>query len=432
MAEALKQIEAPVIRWPGGCFADDYHYEDGIGPRDERPPRHNLWWEQPESNAFGTDEYIEFCRMIDTEPYICANVGSGSPTEAKSWVDYCNFSGDTAHTRMRAANGHPDPYDVKYWGVGNENWGCGGGFDPEEYASQFVRFALYMKRMDTSIETIACGESMSRWDTWNELFLKKVSRRFDLLDHLALHQYFQQGDGESFSDDDHYKLMAKVSTLEDEIETAAALIWYTTQGKRQIGIIVDEWGLWHPVANTANGLEQPATLRDALFAASALNMFIDHADVLTMTNIAQTINVLQCLLLTDGPLMSRTPTYHVFDFFKAHANGVALKLSLKGPQFAGSDGTSGDYLSASASRSEDGAITMTVVNRDISETHGASISVGESGGGMAENVKILTSDDVRDQNTPNDPDAVTPSDCDSMPLESMTFPPRSITVFTVA
>ena len=170
---ALRELRVPVVRWPGGCFADDYHWEDGVGPRESRREWRNLWWRGPETNEFGTDEFLEFCRLIGSQPYICANVGSGSPTEASAWVEYCNGAGDTRYANLRRSNGHAEPYGVRYWGVGNENWGCGGNFTAEEYAAAYRRFATYMRMVDSTAELIACGDNANgpQGPDWNQRFL---------------------------------------------------------------------------------------------------------------------------------------------------------------------------------------------------------------------------------------------------------------------
>lgn len=333
---ALKHLHAPVLRWPGGCFADDYHWRDGIGPAGQRPTTANVWWKQGEPNEFGTDEFMGLCRALNAAPYICANVGSGSPAEARDWVEYCNFEGDSTLTRKRAENGTPEPHAVKYWGVGNENWGCGGRFQAADYAREYARFASYMKAVDPGIECIACGGYFGDYRnaaavSWNHDFCAAMPHA-DLIDHLSLHRYFQRGTATGFSEAEFHGLFADVLTLERDLERTDAVLRYFYPDK-PVGIVVDEWGVWHPEATVENGLEQPGTLRDALLAGAVLNCFNRWAHRISMANIAQTINVLQCLAMTDGAHMCLTPTYHVFDMMRPHAHARLLTHELDGPTF---------------------------------------------------------------------------------------------------
>ena len=333
---ALKQLRAPVIRWPGGCFADDYHWRAGIGPAARRPKTANLWWRQGEPNSFGTDEFMAFCRALDCAAYICCNVGSGSPREARDWLEYCNFGGESALARLRAENGAPEPYDVRYWGVGNESWGCGGRFLAADYAHEYARFANYLKAMDPGIELIACGASSvdgrnPRMTAWNHDFCAAMPHP-DLIDHLSIHRYFKRGRGKDFSEHEHQALFADLYTMERDLESTEAVLRYFYPHKF-IGIIIDEWGVWHPEAVVDNGLEQPNTLRDAVFAGAALNLFNRWAHRITMANLAQTINVLQCLAVTGGPRMFLTPNYHVYDMMRGHAGAQLLTQALDVPSF---------------------------------------------------------------------------------------------------
>ena len=312
---ALKHLRVPVIRWPGGCFADDYHWRDGIGPENARPQTVNLWWKQVEPNIFGTDEFLHFCEEIGAAPYICANVGTGSPREARDWVEYCNFQGDSSLAVMRGRNGRKRPYNVKQWGIGNENWGCGGNFTGKEYAKEYIRFATYMRAMSPEIELFACGASFGDFrntvqNAWNREVCDEL-RRVDLLNHITLHRYFSRGHAENFSEAEYYALFADALALERDLEITDAVLRECFPDK-EIGIAVDEWGVWHPEAVAENGLEQPNTLRDALMAATVLHVFNRWAHRVSMANLAQTVNVLQCLAVTDRNKMFLTPTYHVF------------------------------------------------------------------------------------------------------------------------
>ena len=384
----LDDLAIPVLRWPGGCFADDYHWEDGVGPRDERPRRRNLFWAQgtdetpEESNAFGTDEFLRLCEQIGTEPYLAANVGSGDPQEAADWMEYCNYDGDTELADRRRENGHEEPYGVRYWGVGNENWGCGGQMDPRQYAREFRRFATYMGSMDNllldhDVELIACGFERHEW---NRQFMEEVGQNdwgvnFPL-DHLTLHHYYGRTMSVSEADEDRYdEFLVEALEMNEHIERIAAAI-NAVATTRDIGVIIDEWGAWHTEAVAENGLEQPGTVLDALSAAAVLDIFNHHSDVLTMGNIAQTINVLQCLVETDGDKAWARPTYHVFDLYAPHKGNEAVRTSVDTSvrELNGDDSGELPLVGASASIADDGTY-VTVTNLDCRDSQTVDVTI---------------------------------------------------------
>ncbi|GAB6882037.1 alpha-L-arabinofuranosidase C-terminal domain-containing protein [Halopiger thermotolerans] len=374
----LEDLELPVLRWPGGCFADDYHWEDGVGPQEERPRRRNLFWaqgpeEKPEEpNSFGTDEFLELCERIGTEPYLAANVGSGSPQEAANWVEYCNYDGDTELADRRRENGREEPYGVKYWGLGNENWGCGGQMSPEQYAREYRRYATYVGTQsnlmfDHDLELIACG---FEGHEWNRRFLEEINEspwgaEFPL-DHLTLHHYYGRGTNVAEADDEKYdRMLADALEMERHIERMAGAI-NAVATTRDIGVIIDEWGTWHPEATADNGLEQEGTVFDALSAAAVLDIFNNNSDVVTMTNIAQTVNVLQCLVETDEDDAWARPTYRVFDLYAPHKGNEAVRTSVDTPTREVVDDESDRELplvGASASVGDD-ATYVTLTNLD--------------------------------------------------------------------
>ena len=389
--ELLAGLEMPVLRWPGGCFADDYHWEDGVGPREDRPRRRNLFWGQgremipEESNRFGTDEFLEFCERVGTEPYLAANVGSGDPQEAANWVEYCNYDGDTELADRRRANGREEPYEVKYWGLGNENWGCGGQMSPEQYAREYRRFATYVgtqsaHMLDHDLELIACGFKNHEW---NHRFMEEVSDpkwgvEFPL-DHLTLHHYYGRTMSVAESDaEDYDEFLVEALELDHHIERLASAInaFSTT---RDIGVIIDEWGAWHPAAQGATGLEQPGTVLDALSAAAVLDLFNHHADVMTMSNIAQTVNVLQCLVETDGDDAFERPTYRVYDLYAPHKGNEAVTTSIETPTREVDDDEL-PLVGASASVDDDGEIYVTATNLDTRTAHTVEFTVENATG----------------------------------------------------
>ena len=407
---ALHKLAAPVIRWPGGCFADDYHWRDGIGPREERPRRLNIWWHDEESNHCGTHEFVDLCRQADAEPYVCLNVGSGTPEEAASWVEYANCSRNTSLAQERGLNGSPEPFGIRYWGVGNENWGCGGRFDPDDYAREYRRFACYLRgRSSSRIELIACGHTGPEW---NRKFLETLGD-VGMLDHLSIHRYYKCGDAVDFSDTEYYNLFPRALQIEGDIVDAANAIALYNKTGRQIGVIVDEWGVWHPEARNDTGLCQRNTLRDALTCAAVFDAFNRHADKVTMANIAQTINVLQCLCQTDGAAMWLTPTYHAFDLYQPHMGNDGVRLDLDGVPTVSARGGDGREVAlpvVSASASVDAAgkeAVLTLQNLHLTESCDCRIRL--RGGSIAKaSARILTAKDVRDHNGPDAPGKVKP------------------------
>ncbi|WP_136689495.1 alpha-N-arabinofuranosidase [Halorhabdus amylolytica] len=381
--ELLADLDMPVLRWPGGCFADDYHWEDGVGPREERPTRRNAFWTQgreeiPEDpNTFGTDEFMRLCDMLDTEPYLAVNVGNGTPGEGADWAEYCNYDGDTELAQRREENGSEEPYGVKYWGVGNENWGCGGRFSPEQYAEQYRRYATYLRSVngmlsDREMELIAVGHI---GEDWNRDFLRAlrdcsewIEGPYDLMEHMSVHRYYEAGPDTDFDDEQYFKLLARSRQVGQDIDnTVDALSTYARES--DISIIVDEWGVWHPEATNTNGLEQANTVRDAISAAGVFDDFHDRADVVAMANIAQTVNVLQCLVQTDEDEAWPTPTYQVFDFYKDHMGGTALKTVVDSEKEAVEDEPLDVPLVSASASEQDGEVFVTLSNRDLeSET----------------------------------------------------------------
>jgi alpha-N-arabinofuranosidase len=374
--EALKKLHIPVLRWPGGCFADDYHWQDGIGPRERRPTRFNRWWNSLESNHFGTHEFLELCNLLGCEPYICGNVGSGTVKEMSDWLEYLNAP-STPHpsswSKLRAQNGHPEPYHVHYWGVGNENWGCGGNMSPQYYANEYRKYSTYLSSYsDTPLFQIACGPNAFDFG-WTDKFLAGISGKacqcgsvLHKLSAISLHYYCgTAGTATKYNETEWYTLLMKALAIEELIVEHRAIMDKYDPGRR-IGLICDEWGTWHPVeeGTEKQWLFQQNTMRDAIVAALSLNVFNQHADKIIMANIAQLVNVLQAMILTDGKRMCVTPTYHVFEMYIPHQNATALTLE-----------NDTDDISAlgipriHASCSEKGGIiTLTLANTHISES----------------------------------------------------------------
>ncbi len=442
VVEALRAVGAPVIRWPGGCFADDYHWQDGIGPRETRPRRINIHWgDVIEKNEFGTHEFMAFCRAVGAEPYFCGNLGSGSPDEMRNWVEYCNFPGDSSFAQQRAANGSPSPFNVKFWGVGNENWGCGGHFTPDDYGTEYRRFATYLRNWGKDpIFLIACGPNENDLD-WTRRFFTKLRRDHGhgpALHGFAAHYYTwnrgELGTATDYTEAQWYGMLWK-STLMEPLVVQQRALMDAFDPQRKVGLIVDEWGTWHPATPGRNPafLWQQNAVRDALVAALTLDIFNRHADKVVMANIAQTINVLQALLLTDGDKMLKTPTYHVYDLYQPHQGGQAVRM-LCGSSATDceTEGKGGKLplLSGSASL-KDKTLTLTVVN--TSATDGVEASLRLFGGASPTKMETAwlqyPTGDIRAHNTHDALDTVTIGsgayDAQAGDL-AFTFPPASV------
>ena len=364
--EALKKIGVPVLRWPGGCFADEYHWEDGIGPKENRKRMVNTnWGGVVEDNSFGTHEFLDLCEQVGCEPYINANVGSGTVREMAEWVEYLNSDGDSTVVQRRWANGRKDPWHVKYWGVGNESWGCGGNMRPEYYADEFRRYQTFCRQYgEDRLCKIACGPSEDDYN-WMEVLMQRAGR---FMDAITLHYYTrcndswqEKGSATDFTTADFYKTLVKASRM-DEIVSGHSAIMDRYDPQKRVGLIVDEWGAWYDVEPGTNPgfLYQQNTMRDAMVAAITLNIFNRHCDRVVMANLAQTVNVLQAVLLTEGDRLVLTPTYHVFDLYKAHQDAREIDCFVQADQ-VGEDGWQLPQVTASASV-KDGVTTLTLAN----------------------------------------------------------------------
>jgi alpha-N-arabinofuranosidase len=417
--DALQKISVPVIRWPGGCFADDYHWEDGIGPPVDRPRRFNAWWgHDVEDNSFGTHEFLRLCELLGAKPYLAGNVGSGTPRELKQWVEYCNFPGDTTLTRRRKSNGREDLFDVQYWGVGNESWGCGGNMCPEDYAAAYKRYATFVQtfaRTPTKMPLflVACGPNGNDAD-WTRRFFKKAGKPGGdwALHGYAAHYYSgTAGTATEYDADQWLTLLHKAAGVEKLVLEQRALM-DEFDPRRNIGLIVDEWGTWHPATpgKPANHLWQQNTLRDALVAAISLDVFHRHADKVVMANIAQIVNVLQSMILTEEDRMLLTPTYHVFDLYQSHQGGTAVRLDVQSRdvKFASVDQMLSMPAIAGSASVKAGRFTLTLTNAQTSRLAEVSIDLR---GRSLKNVTVHTiaDADLTAHNTFDQPGLVVPA-----------------------
>ncbi len=379
IVKALREMKLPVLRWPGGCFADEYHWRDGIGPKETRKKMINTHWGGVvEDNSFGTHEFMELCRQIGCEPYINANVGSGSIQEMSEWVEYMNFDGVSPMAKLREENGHKEPWRIKYLGVGNENWGCGGSMTPEYYANEYRRYQTYCRNYpDAPLYKIACGPSGGDLH-WTEVLMREAGR---MMSGLSLHHYTvpgnwgEKGSATVFDEKDWYRTMKATLEMENII-TGHERIMDRYDPQKRVALIVDEWGTWFDVEPGTNPgfLYQQNTIRDALVAGINLNIFNKHSARVRMANIAQLINVLQAVILTDGEKMILTPTYHVFKMYACHQDAtlvgsfieqeeIGVELPEEGPR--GRRGRGGNLvpdLHESASIDAEGNLNITICN----------------------------------------------------------------------
>jgi alpha-L-arabinofuranosidase len=373
----LKELGVPVLRWPGGCYADDYHWRDGIGPRESRKKTVNIHWGgYVEDGSFGTHEFIGLCRLLGAEPYLAGNVGSGTPDELRNWVEYCNQPSGSTLAEERAKNGSPEPFHVKFWGVGNENWGCGGNMRPEVYADHFRRFAVYVREFGGTRPFMIASGPNGNDQRWTRGFLDGLTGgRPD-----AIGMHFYEGGGfvdvaTNFTPEHMNMQMAQYQLVEDAIIQQRALIdgYGLGRGPRRLNLMLDEWGVWDKIPaedeKKYGKLWMQSTMRSAVAAGLGLNVFNRQADKLYMCNIAQIVNVLQSMLLTDGPEGEhcvRTTTYHAFSLFKPHRGKTAVKTETPDatplpPNFVRGGAAPPSPLSASASKA-DGQIVISVVN----------------------------------------------------------------------
>lgn len=403
VVEALKNMKIPVLRWPGGCFADEYHWMDGIGPKENRPCMINTHWGGVvENNHFGTHEFLELCELIGAEPYICGNVGSGTIQEMQQWVEYITFDGKSPMADLRRANGQEQPWKLKYFGVGNENWGCGGNMRAEYYADQYRRYATYVRNFgDNKIYKIAGGASVEDYH-WTEVLMREAGKQ---MDGLSLHYYTRvskdwsvQGSATEFEENQWFSVLQNAFYME-ELVTKHSNIMDKYDPEKKVGLIVDEWGTWFSVESGTNPgfLYQQNTLRDALVAGVHFNVFNNHCDRVQMANIAQMVNVLQAVILTEGQKMLLTPTYHIFDMFKVHQDAELLAIDFEGPDYSFNDEKI-PQLSISASVDKEGKVHVSICNLNPSQDTEIDIDIR----GMAaksSTCKILTSNAMNARNT---------------------------------
>ncbi len=432
---ALKELRIPVLRWPGGCFADEYHWKDGIGPRNQRPKRPNASWGGVDTNAFGTHEFMDLCEMLGAEPYINGNLGSGSPQEMMEWIEYMTSDSDSTLATLRRQNGRDKPWKVPYFAVGNESWGCGGEMRPEHYADEYRRYAAFIKNHSGNrIQKLAVGPSDANY-AWTEVLMAQAAR---YMQGLSLHYYTlptgnwgRKGSATSFGEKEWHSTLVRTLRIEEFIQKHSAIMDKYDPQKR-VGLMVDEWGTWYDAEPGKNlgALYQQNTLRDAVVAGINLNIFNNHSDRVRMANIAQMVNVLQAMVLTDREKMLLTPTYHIFRMYKAHQGATLIPLDLTAPEYA-LDNASVPSLSASASRNSNGILHLSIVN--LNPNRAAEIAM-KVAGSAAKNVsgEMLTAATMNAMNTFDSPNAIQPAPFSGYKIRNdqviVSIPPKSVVV----
>lgn len=419
VVEALKELKVPVLRWPGGCFADEYHWKDGIGPKESRKKMINTHWGGVvEDNSFGTHEFMELCRQIGCKTYINGNLGSGTVQEMSEWVEYMTFDGVSPMADLRKANGHEEPWKVDYFGVGNENWGCGGNMTPQHYANEYRRYQTYVRNYDGNapIQRVCCGSNVDDYH-WTEKVLETCydnvpKDAHGFMEHLSLHHYTvphawdAKGSATEYTEEEWYRTLKKTLYMEELINRHGAIMdGYDPEKK--IGLCVDEWGTWFDVEPGTNPgfLYQQNTVRDALVAGINLNIFNKHCDRVKMACIAQMVNVLQSVILTEGEKMVKTPTYHVFHMYRHHQGADLLRSDLSGVEEIGIGEWKVPELHESVSVKE-GVITITINNLSATDAKVLDVQLAEAKDYKVVEASVLTHEKIQTCNTFDEPEMV--------------------------
>ncbi|AEI49750.1 alpha-N-arabinofuranosidase [Runella slithyformis] len=437
VVNALKKMKIPNLRWPGGCFADTYQWKDGIGPKANRPKIVNVWWGNvTEDNSFGTHDFLNMCELIGTEPYLAGNVGSGTVKDLSDWVQYVNFKGVSPMSDLRAKNGRPEPWKVRYWGVGNEAWGCGGNMKPDYYANIYRQYATFMNASwenNESLFRIASGASDNDYQ-WTETLMREIPHK--MLEGIAVHHYSvidwkQKGPSTTFTEELYFKTM-KEALLMDELITRHSTVMDKYDPVKKVALVVDEWGGWYDVEPGTNPgfLFQQNTMRDAVLAGATLNIFHKHCERVRMANLAQVVNVLQSVILTNEEKMILTPTYHVMEMYNVHQDATMLPVAVQSNDYVvGNEKL--PAVSVSASRDKNGLTHVSLVNIDPNKPQEITVNLrGMKASGVTG--RILTSAKVQDYNSFENPGKVQPASFNGANLNGevlkVKLPPVSVVV----
>ncbi len=437
--DALKEIRIPNLRWPGGCFADEYHWMDGIGPKENRARMINTHWGGVvEDNSFGTHEFLNMCEVLGTEPYICGNVGSGSVEELSKWVEYMTFDGESPMANLRKENGREEPWKVTFLAVGNESWGCGGNMKPDYYANEYRRYQTFARNYgENHLQKVAGGANVDDYN-WTETVMQNVP--WFQMWGLSLHYYVHpggwdhKGSATQFDNEKYAETISRALYM-DELITRHDAIMTKYDPEKKVALVVDEWGSWYDVEPGTNPgfLFQQNTMRDAIIAGVTLNIFHQHADRVRMANIAQIINVLQAIIFTDGDKMLLTPTYHIFNMYKVHQDATLLPSTVTCDKYSVGSFEM-DRISASSSVDAEGTIHVSIVNVGLDKDVDVECDIRGVETKKVVEAQIVTARDIHDCNTFDEPEKITLESFDKCTLKngklSLKVPAKS--VITVA
>ncbi len=437
---ALKKLKVGTLRWPGGCFADTYQWKDGIGPKNKRPSIVNRWWGGvTEDNSFGTHDFLDMCKVIGCDPYLAANVGSGTVQNFIDWIQYVNFKpGSSPMAILREQNGQKQPWDVKIWGVGNEAWGCGGNMKPDHYANIYRQYATFMTDWvnSDSLFRVASGANVDDYN-WTETLMREIP--LNILEGVALHHYSfvkwsEKGSATDYSEEQYFTTM-KTALKMEEMVTKHSVIMDKYDPKKKIALVVDEWGGWYNVEPGTNPgfLYQQNTMRDAMIAGLTLNIFHNHCERVRMANLAQAVNVLQSVILTSKEKMILTPTYHVMEMYNVHQDATMIPVKIISNNY--SFGTEKlPAVSVSASKDKSGVTHISLVNIDASKSQDIAVNVN-GGKYTAVSGRIITSKKLQDFNSFNEPNKIQPVEFKDAKLSGnslqVKLPPFSVVVLTL-
>lgn len=407
---ALKDLKIPVLRWPGGCFADTYHWRDGVGPAKDRPKIKNVFWGGTmEDNSFGTDEFFTLCEKLGCKTYLSVNVGSGTVRDMNDWLEYITGTQDCPNVSLRKQNGREKPYKVDFIGIGNESWGCGGNMRPEFYADLYRQYSGYalLYSNGTNPKRVASGSNDFDYN-WTEVLMKNAGGN---MEQISLHYYVlpvrdwngSKGPDRGFQEDQYFSVIRDGYKMDGLVKGHLDII---AKYNKNVKLNVDEWGIWtdQEPGSVPGHLYQQNTLRDALLASTTLDIFHKYADRLGMCNIAQMVNVLQAMVLTKDDKMVLTPTYHVFKMYAVHQNAQYIALDFKSPKYT-FNGESIDAVSATLSK-KDGAYHLTVSNVDTKNKQTVTLNLSEIKAAAVTKAEILTSKSFADYNSFDNPDVV--------------------------
>lgn len=467
LAEHMRRLPRGPIRWPGGCFADSYDWRDGIGPRGSRPTRPNFWIDErgmlkrpdgpakQEPNHFGTNEFLRFCRQVGAPPYLAANLRSLPAQSFQQWVEYCNApAGSSTLADQRAAAGDREPFGVRYWGVGNESWGCGGEFTAEEYATEYRRFTAWVPRYGLELALIGSGPNGGDLSWTRRFFTRMLDKGEGQLGRLwgwALHHYSWntsrgattdwyagKGDAIAFSTDEWYELLNEADRM-DGLITGHWAVMGEYDRRRRVKLVVDEWGAWYrdgSEVGPSHLFGQQSTMRDAVLAGLTLDTFHRHADKVAMANVAQLINCLHSLFLAHEDRFVATPTFHVFEMYGAHVGGQSVRSVFSAPRisYARLNGSASFWGLGGSASLKDRTLTLTVVNPHVSDAAVAEIAL-RGGTPRAVRASVIAASDIHAHNTFDRPDTVRMRDAATGTVSASgvthTFPPASVTRLTI-